>query len=86
MLCQAPIKYIDRMIDTYLRVFGKKPKGRSDNYDMIIGRDLLKVLNIQLSFADSIIRIKDAEIPMRPRDVRSLKLSWFIQLTNQTKN
>ena len=45
-----------------------KPKGHSDNYDMIIGRDLLKVLNIQLSFADSVIRMKHAEIPMRPRD------------------
>jgi transposase InsO family protein len=41
----------------------------SPRYDMIIGRDLLKVLGIQINFSEEVIRMGTAEIPMRTPDV-----------------
>ena len=42
------------------------PDQLNANYDMIIGRDLLRELDIQMSFAEDVIRMGTAQIPMRP--------------------
>jgi hypothetical protein len=47
-----------------------KPDNHASQYDMIIGQDLMRVLKIQLIFAENVIRMEHAEIPMRPRDIR----------------
>jgi hypothetical protein len=47
-----------------------KPDSHASQYDMIIGRDLMRVLKIQLDFAENVIRMEHAEIPMRPRDIQ----------------
>ena len=42
------------------------PDQLKSNYDMIIGRDLLRELGIQMSFEEDVIRMGTAQIPMRP--------------------
>ena len=55
-----------RMINTHVHVAPKL-----NQYDMIIGRDLLSELGITLNFKDHTIQWDDIEIPMKPEDATS---------------
>jgi len=50
---------------------------RLGNYDMILGRDLLEELGLQMNFAEHTIRWGDGEIPMKPTDATS-ETSFFV--------
>ena len=58
-----------------------KPAKVSLRYDMIIGRDLLRTLGIQLNFNENVIRMANAEIPMRPAEVTELTACFIHTLS-----
>ena len=46
-------------------------------YDMVMGRDLLEELGLQLNFADQTVKWDDYEVPMKPSDAKQ-ETSFFV--------
>ena len=53
-------------------------ENRITNYDMVIGRDLLQELGIDLKFSNQSIVWDDGDIPMKPKE-SSVETSFFVE-------